>query len=161
MKQKRHTTEQIIHKLRKADALLASGTHVPDVCRQIGISEGTYHRWRARYDGSETQAVKRLRTLVKEHELLNREAFSNLAEARVLMEEYRSQYSNQRPHGSLGYLTPAEYHSHTDALITPGTETGGMPSFDGGLPSASGEQTMAFRAYYHSHYGRDAESAQT
>ena len=46
MKRKRFSTEQIIQKLREADALLAGGAHVADVCKQIGVSEGTYHRWR-------------------------------------------------------------------------------------------------------------------
>ncbi len=44
-----------------------------------------------------------------EDELLNREIFSNLVEAKVLVEEYRVNYNNERPHSSLGYLTPAEF----------------------------------------------------
>jgi transposase InsO family protein len=44
-----------------------------------------------------------------EDELLNREIFSNLVEAKVLVEEYRGKYNNERPHSSLGYLTPAEF----------------------------------------------------
>jgi len=44
VKQRRHTTEQVIHKLREADALLASGSTVADGCKQIGVSEATYHR---------------------------------------------------------------------------------------------------------------------
>jgi transposase InsO family protein len=44
-----------------------------------------------------------------EDELLNREVFSNLTEAKVLVEEYRLSYTNDRPHSSLGYRTPAEF----------------------------------------------------
>jgi len=44
-----------------------------------------------------------------EDELLNRELFSNLTEAKVLVEAYRLSYNNDRPHSSLGYRTPAEY----------------------------------------------------
>ena len=39
-------------------------------------------------------------------ELLNREMFANLKEAKVLAEDYRDYYNHRRPHGALGYLTP-------------------------------------------------------
>jgi len=42
-------------------------------------------------------------------ELLNREVFANLAEAKVLTGDYREHYNHHRPHGSLLYLTPAEF----------------------------------------------------
>lgn len=42
-------------------------------------------------------------------ELLNRELFANLKEAQVLLEDYRDHYNHHRPHGSLEYLTPAEF----------------------------------------------------
>lgn len=42
-------------------------------------------------------------------ELLNREEFANLKEAKVLAEDYRDHYNNSRPHGALGYLTPVEF----------------------------------------------------
>ena len=42
-------------------------------------------------------------------ELLERELFANLKEARVLLEDYRVHYNHNRPHGALGYLTPAEF----------------------------------------------------
>ena len=42
-------------------------------------------------------------------ELLNREVFANLKEAQVLTSYYREHYNHHRPHGALGYLTPAEF----------------------------------------------------
>ena len=42
-------------------------------------------------------------------ELLDREAFANLTEAQVLAGDYREHYNHSRPHGALGYLTPAEF----------------------------------------------------
>ena len=42
-------------------------------------------------------------------ELLNREVFADLLEAKVLVEDYRCHYNHQRPHSALGYLTPAEF----------------------------------------------------
>jgi putative transposase len=44
-------------------------------------------------------------------ELLERELFVNLKEAQILLEDYRDHYNHNRPHGALGYLTPAEFAS--------------------------------------------------
>ena len=40
-------------------------------------------------------------------ELLNREIFYNLKEAKVLIENWRKEYNTVRPHSSLGYMPPA------------------------------------------------------
>jgi transposase InsO family protein len=42
-------------------------------------------------------------------ELLDREVFANLREAKVLAEDYRDHYNHHRPHGALGYLTSVEF----------------------------------------------------
>ncbi len=57
---KRHTPEQIIRKLRQADAELAAGASVPEVARRLGISEATFHRWRNQYGGMKADAMKHL-----------------------------------------------------------------------------------------------------
>ena len=49
-------------------------------------------------------------------ELLNREVFANLKEAKVLAKDYRDHYNHHRPHGALGYLTPAEFAA-VEALL--------------------------------------------
>ncbi len=48
-------------------------------------------------------------------ELLKREVFTNLLEAKVLVEEYRNHYNHERPHSALGYRTPAEFAASSDA----------------------------------------------
>ena len=92
MKQRRHTTEQVIHKLREADALLASGSTVADGCKQIGVSEATYHRWRALYAGLEPNAVRRLRTLEKENARLKRIVADQAVDISILKEVARGQF---------------------------------------------------------------------
>ena len=47
-------------------------------------------------------------------ELLKREAFTDLLEAKVLIEDYRGHYNHHRPHSSLGYRTPAEFAAAAD-----------------------------------------------
>eukprot|EP00903_Cladosiphon_okamuranus_P003934 g3932.t1 len=42
-------------------------------------------------------------------ELLNREIFHSLFEAKVILEDWRNEYNSERPHSSLSYLTPNEY----------------------------------------------------
>ncbi len=43
---KRYRGEQIVAKLRQADIELGNGLRVPEVCKQLGVSEQTYYRWR-------------------------------------------------------------------------------------------------------------------
>lgn len=65
---KRHSPEQIIFKLRKAEVALAQGQRVPDVCRKLGVTEQTYYRWRREYGGLKTDQAKRLK--LKEREVV-------------------------------------------------------------------------------------------
>jgi putative transposase len=46
MKRKRHSPEQIINKLRQADAELAAGQRIAAPCQKLGVAEATLHRWR-------------------------------------------------------------------------------------------------------------------
>ena len=50
MKKKRYTPEQIIQKLREAEVLLSKGESVGKTCRNMGVSEQTYYRWRLEYN---------------------------------------------------------------------------------------------------------------
>jgi putative transposase len=47
-------------------------------------------------------------------ELLKREVFADLLEAKVLVEDYRDHYNHHRPHSALGYQTPAEFVAAAD-----------------------------------------------
>ena len=67
MKRIRHSPEQIIRKLREADAELASGKPVADVCKDLGIAEATYHRWRGQFGGIKADEMRRLKELEKEN----------------------------------------------------------------------------------------------
>ena len=48
---KRYGVEQIVAKLRQADVELSKGLEVSKVCKQLGVSEQTYYRWRTKYGG--------------------------------------------------------------------------------------------------------------
>lgn len=86
MKRKRHTPEEIVKKVREAGALLASGKSLEDVCRALGVSAATYHRWRSEYGGVRQDALKRLRELEKENARLKR-AVADLTLDKAILKE--------------------------------------------------------------------------
>jgi putative transposase len=67
MKRKRHSSEQIIRKLRTADQLPNQGQSVADVCRALEVSAATYHRWQQLYGGMKATEAKRLKELEQEN----------------------------------------------------------------------------------------------
>lgn len=79
MKRTRHKPEQIIKKLRDADAMLLAGRTVGEVCQALAISEQTLHRWRNQYGGMKAEEAKRLKELEEE----NRRLKKLLAEAEL------------------------------------------------------------------------------
>jgi len=68
MKQKHFTEEQIIGILKQNEA----GTTVSQLCREQGISEGTFYRWKSKYGGLEVNEAKRLKQLEDENTRLKR-----------------------------------------------------------------------------------------
>ncbi len=72
MARRRHTAEQIIHKLREAEVALGQGKSVKAACKQLEITEQTYYRWRKEYGGLRLDQAKRLRELERENGRLKR-----------------------------------------------------------------------------------------
>lgn len=72
MKKTRHTPEQIIRMLRQAEAKLSAGFTISEIARELGISEATFHRWKTRYGGMNSQEAKRLKELEKENARLKK-----------------------------------------------------------------------------------------
>ncbi len=66
------STGQIINALRKAEVGIANGKRIKEVCRELGVSEQTYYRWRREYGGMKTSQARRLKELEKENQLLKR-----------------------------------------------------------------------------------------
>lgn len=72
MARKRHTAEEIVNKLRRADVELSKGASVAQACKQIGVTEQTYYRWRREYGGMKVGQAKRLKDLEKENTRLKK-----------------------------------------------------------------------------------------
>jgi len=69
---KRYSGPQIVAKLREADILLGKGKTVPEVCKDIEISQQTYYRWRQKYGGMSPDMAKQLRAIQKENAQLRK-----------------------------------------------------------------------------------------
>jgi len=84
MPKKRFSAEHIVILLRQIEVLISQGKYAPIACRDAGISQ------------------QKLRD-----ELLNREIFYSLKEAKAVIGQWRSHYNAARPHSSLAYRPPA------------------------------------------------------
>ncbi len=85
MKKRRFSVEQIVGVLKQAEV----GVPVAEVTRKAGVSEQTFYRWKKQYVGLE----------------------SDMAEAKQLIENWRREYNESRPHRALGERTPSEFVS--------------------------------------------------
>jgi putative transposase len=69
-RRRRHGPEEIVRKLRDADAMLNAGKDVAAVLQVLEISEATYLRWRNQYGGMKAEEAKRLKLLEEENKRL-------------------------------------------------------------------------------------------
>jgi transposase-like protein len=83
---KKHTGPQIVAKLRQADVLIGQGKSVPEVCREIEVSQQTYYRWRQKYGGMSPDMIKQLRLLQKENKRLRRVVSNQALDITILKE---------------------------------------------------------------------------
>ena len=86
---KPHSAEQIVAKLREADVQLGKGLRVPEVCKQLGVSEQTYYRWRTKYGGMDPQMAKQLKELEKENSRLKKLVADQALDMLILKEAAR------------------------------------------------------------------------
>ena len=69
-RRRRHSPEQIVRKLRDADAMLNAGKDLAAVLQALEISESTLDRWRHQYGGMKSEEAKRLKELETENKRL-------------------------------------------------------------------------------------------
>ena len=60
MPQKRHTVDQIVANVRKADVELGKGKKVSEICKLLEVTEQHYYRWRQKYGGMKPEMAKQL-----------------------------------------------------------------------------------------------------
>jgi transposase-like protein len=92
MSRKRYPPEQIIGKLREAEVALAQGETAGQVCRNLGIAEQTFYRWRREYGGLKVEQAKRLKALEQENARLRRAVADLTLDKLVLQEAVRGNF---------------------------------------------------------------------
>lgn len=71
-RRRRHSPEQIVRKLRDADAMLTVGKDLAAVLQSLEVSESTLERWRLQYGGMKAEEAVRLKKLEDENARLKR-----------------------------------------------------------------------------------------
>ena len=84
MKRKQHSAEQIVGHLRDAETMVSDGKTIALVCKKLGVSEQTYHRWKREYGSSSTEHVRRLKYLERENLELKKLLADQLLENKIL-----------------------------------------------------------------------------
>jgi transposase-like protein len=69
-RRRRHSPEQIVKKLRDADAMLNAGKDLSAVLQALEVSESTLDRWRKQYGGMKCEEAVRLKKLEDENRKL-------------------------------------------------------------------------------------------
>ena len=86
LSKKRYSAEEIIPKLRESDVLLSQGKSVSPTCKQIGVSDQTYDRWRKIYGGMKVDQARRLKELEAENAQLKR-AVADLTVDKLILKQ--------------------------------------------------------------------------
>jgi putative transposase len=68
MKKSRYSDSQIINILKQAEA----GAKVPDLCREHGMSDATFYKWRAKFGGMDVSMMNRMKELEAENARLKK-----------------------------------------------------------------------------------------
>ena len=85
---KKLSAGQIINQLRRAEVALANGKRVKQVCRELGVSEQTYYRWRKEYGGMKVSQAKRLKALEKQNQRLKQAVADLTVDNMILKEDF-------------------------------------------------------------------------
>ena len=86
MSRKRYTAERVIGMLREVEVELSRGQKLGQICRNLGITEQTYYRWRREYGGMKVTQARRMKELEKENGRLKR-AVAELTLDKLILKE--------------------------------------------------------------------------
>ncbi len=78
--------------LREAEIKLAGGKKIGEVCRELGISEQSYYRWRKEYGGMQVSQAKKLKDLDRENARLKKLVADQALDKSILEEALRGNY---------------------------------------------------------------------
>lgn len=84
--------EHIIHMLREAEIKLSGGTTTGEVCRELGISEQSYYRWRKEYGGMQVSQARKVKDLERENARLKKLVAEQALDKAILEEALKGKY---------------------------------------------------------------------
>jgi len=82
MKKSKYSDAQILSILKQAEA----GTPVPELCREHGMSNASFYKWRARYGGMDASMMSRLKELEAENSRLKKMYAEEKLKAEIIKE---------------------------------------------------------------------------
>jgi putative transposase len=89
MAKRKYTAEEIVTVLRQVEVAIANGKTTPQACRDSGIAEQTYYRWRKEFGGLKLEQAKRLKDLERENSQLKRLVAELSLEKQILQDVAR------------------------------------------------------------------------
>jgi putative transposase len=88
MKKSRYTDSQILSILKQAE----SGTPIPDLCREHGMSSASFYKWRAKYGGMDASLMQRLKELEEENKRLKKMYAEERLKAEIIQEAMKKKW---------------------------------------------------------------------
>lgn len=88
MKTSKYTDSQILAILKQAD----TGIPVPDLCREHGMSNATFYKWRAKYGGMDASLMARLKELEDENRRLKKMYAEERLKAEIVQEALQKKW---------------------------------------------------------------------
>ena len=88
MKKSKYSDSQIISILGQAE----SGTPVPDLCREHGMSNASFYKWRSKYGGMDASMMSRLKELEEENRRLKKMYAEERLKAEIIQEAMKKKW---------------------------------------------------------------------
>lgn len=88
MKKSRYTDSQIMAILKQAE----TGTPVPELCREHGMSSATFYKWRAKYGGMDASLMSRMKELEEENRRLKKMYAEERIKAEIVQEALQKKW---------------------------------------------------------------------
>jgi putative transposase len=86
MSKRKYSSEEIIRLLRQGEVILARGDGVGMMCKELGIADATYYKWRKEYGGMQVSQARQLKDLKLENSRLKR-AVADLTLSNLILKE--------------------------------------------------------------------------
>ena len=92
MAKQRLKAEEIIMKLREVEVHQGKGMDLISACKQVGITDVTYYRWRKKYGGMKIDQAKKYKELEKENSRLKKLVADQALDIAILKEAARGNF---------------------------------------------------------------------